>query len=312
MPVVMVTHSADVVVLVAVLGRTALVTQGATVLFGNALAVGLGMAIRLGLALLVFNQAALLRGGQARAGAVATRVLTTLTTIAVHGTALIDVAPLLCHPIQVAPGGATSLIVLAHLPRLRTVVLACATGLERTARLGIGLALPCLLFAGLGFPLLAEGSVTPVAGACSFIALFAFGLLGHALRPRLFAPRVALLALRLLPSAPALGGLGPPLPLGLGASTALRSRRMGLGSALRCLIRLGRLHLAGLIRPVFVACATAFAAPWMFVLLVALRLLRANGRRHGKQSADHHREQDSLAVTVHVVSPGWAADHPHA
>jgi hypothetical protein len=148
------------------------------------------MAIGLGLALLAFDQAALLWGGQARPDAVATRVLATLAFIAVRDAALIDVAALLCHPIQIAPGGSALLVVFAYLPRLWTIVLACAAGIELTPRFGIGASRPCLLFAGLGFLLLAEGAVTLVAGAllrlrvadaCGLLASFAFDLLGHAL-----------------------------------------------------------------------------------------------------------------------------------
>jgi hypothetical protein len=72
------------------------------------------------------------------------------------------------------------------------------------------------------------------------------------------------------------------LPLGLGALSALHYRRAGLGPALRRLVAgLRGLHLAGLVRPVFVACAAAFAASRVFVLLVPLRLLRPHGRCHG-------------------------------
>lgn len=104
-----------------------------------------------------------------------------------------------------------------------------------------------------------------------------------------------------------------PLRLGTRSAVAAFCGWARLGAALtRLLAGLPSLARGGaaVFLPVLIPCATAFAASGLLVLVVALRLLRACGRRHGKQGADHHREKHSLAVTVHCVSPGWVTDRP--
>ena len=209
-------------------------------------------------------------------------------------------------PRKIAPCGAALFIGIAHTAGLRAAFVfhAHTAGFHRAIAFRFCAPLSGCLLAGFGVPLLRERPLSLllsaclclfVAGALGLLALFPLSLLGDALRPGLFALRVALRALGLLlPAASRLGWLGAASPLGLCPVIAVDCGRAWLRPTLTPLLAglrgLRGLILARLVRPFFITRAAAFAAPWTFVLLVPLRLLRAHGRRHGQQSADHHRE----------------------
>ncbi|MCM2337642.1 MAG: hypothetical protein NDI59_02900 [Lysobacter sp.] len=204
--------------------------------------------------------------------------------------------------------GPTALFELITVGHLNSTLLLgpFAVGTFRTALL-----LSPLAFAGLTLPrhcplALIALALLGLLVACTLglLALLAPGLLRHALRPRLLALRLAGPALvLLLPSRFITASLRAPLPLGPRAVLAFSDGAELLPMFPRPFAGLRSPVLARFAGAFFIAFAAAFATARLFTLLLVLCLLGAHGRCHGKQGADHHREQDSLAVTVHVVSP---------